>query len=104
MLFQKIFSNSVSVCIYRKNIDNEAKRLKDFFEDYYRVILTDQKENIPASCDILNILPEDSDSFRDFKARFLWIEKKESHIENENTVWGPMKKTYIELFLNNCSA
>ncbi|HCL56938.1 MAG TPA: hypothetical protein DHW82_08015 [Spirochaetia bacterium] len=101
---KKFFQNSVKITIYRSSINEEAKKLKSFFEDYFEIILTDKIEEI-NSTDILNIEQESDESIQGLSYRYLWIENnQELFLADHTKGYGSMKKFYISNFLDSCSA
>jgi hypothetical protein len=92
------------VTFYRPEFDAAVENLSDFFSDYYRVRTAAKPEDIPAETDILNILEADRNSVSDSDFLYLWIETEEKQESDPPLLYGPMKKLYIQLFLDQCSA
>lgn len=97
---KKMFRDATSLVIYRQKKTSEALKLKEFFDDYYKVSLIFGKEKIPP-CDILCVTLEDKNITG---GKWLWVESKEIETKVENkTFFGNLKKSYIDLFLHSCS-
>jgi hypothetical protein len=96
---RRIFRDAAHVVFYRKKETEEVLKLKSFFEDYYRVTLITGENPVPE-CDLLCITPEESGISA---GKWVWIEGSLKKISG-NRIEGPMKETYIRLFLDSCSA
>ena len=99
---KKLFSNIYQLVICRKNIRDAGQKLLDFFKDYYQVKLIHDLNDLnnPEIC--LNILPEMLEQAKSRNIKSIWIEHNKLDMKDQ-IYYGPMKETYISLFLDQCS-